>query len=170
MTSVLVIDDHPIVLNGGRRALEDAGVQMVLEARDLVSGYRLYYRRHPDVVVIDLKMGAQDLGGLSLIRRIRLRDSWTQILVFSMHDNPVLVTSVLDAGASGYLLKGSPSEELVRAVMQIRAGKPYLISVTRVAIRVALRHSNPQLDPVANLTQREIQTLILLSQGRATVS
>jgi two-component system, NarL family, invasion response regulator UvrY len=165
MTNVLVIDDHPIVLNGCRRALEDAGVQTVLEAHDLVSGYRLYYRRHPDVVVIDLKMGAQDLAGLSLIRRIRLRDSRTQILVFSMHDNPVIVTSALEAGASGYLLRDSPSEELAKAVEQIGAGKPYLSH--RVAIRVVLRHSIPQPDPVADLTQREIQTLILLSQGRS---
>jgi two-component system invasion response regulator UvrY len=165
MTSVLVIDDHPIVLKGCRRVLEDAGVQVVLEACDLVSGYRLYHRRHPDVVVIDLNMGAQDLGGLPLIRRIRLRDSRTQILVFSMHDDPAIVTSALEAGASGYLLKDCASEELARAVEQVRAGRPYLSH--QVAIQVALRQSNPQPDSLANLTQREIQTLTLLSQGRS---
>ena len=165
MTTVLVIDDHPIVLKGCRRVLEDAGVQIVLEARDLVSGYRLYFRHHPDVVVIDLKMGAQNLGGLSLIRRIRLRDPRTQILVFSAHDNPAIMTSALEAGASGYLLKDSASEELARAVEQVGAGKPYLSH--RVAIQVALRQSNPQPNPLANLTQREIQTLTLLSQGRS---
>jgi DNA-binding NarL/FixJ family response regulator len=68
------------------------------------------------LVVIDLKIGPRDLGGLSLIRRIRFRDSRTQILVFSMHDNPALVTSALEAGASGYLLKDSSSEQLARAV------------------------------------------------------
>jgi two-component system, NarL family, invasion response regulator UvrY len=123
MTSVLVIDDDPIVLKGCR-VLEDAGVQIVLEARDLVSGFRLYCRRHPDVVVMDLKMGAQNLGGLSLIRRIRLRDSRTQILVFSMHDRSAIVRSALEAGALGYLLKDCASEELARAVEQARAGKP----------------------------------------------
>jgi two-component system, NarL family, invasion response regulator UvrY len=164
MTSVLVIDDYPIVLKGCRRILEDAGVQ-VLEARDLVSGYRLYYQRHPDVVVIDLKMGSRDLGGLELIRRIRLRDSRTQILVFSMHDDPAIATSALEAGASGYLLKDAPPKELAKAVEQVRAGKPYLSR--RVVIQVALRRSNPQPDPFANLTQREIQTLILLSQRRS---
>jgi two-component system, NarL family, invasion response regulator UvrY len=164
MTSVLVIDDHPIVLKACRRILEDAGVQIVLEARDLVAGYRLYYRHHPDVVVIDLKMGAQDLGGLSLIRRIRLRDSRTQILVFTMHDNSANVTSALEAGASGYLLKDCPSEELARAVEQLRAGKPYISH--RVAIEVALRQSKSEPDALASLTQREIQTLTLLSQGR----
>ena len=137
----------------------------MLEARGVVSGYRLYCRRHPDVVVIDLKMGARNLGGLSLIRRIRLRDPRTQILVFSAHDNPAIMTSALEAGASGYLLKDSASEELARAVEQVRAGKPYLSH--RVAIQVALRQSNPQPNALANLTQREIQTLTLLSQGRS---
>ena len=56
MTSVLIIDDHPIVLQGCRRMLEDAGVQRVLEARDPTSGYRLYRRHHPDVVIVDLAM------------------------------------------------------------------------------------------------------------------
>jgi two-component system, NarL family, invasion response regulator UvrY len=165
MTSVLVIDDHPIVLKGCRRVLEDAGVQIVLEARDLVSGYRLYCRRHPDMVVIDLKLGTQNLGGLSLLRRMSLRDSQTQILVFSMHDNPAIVTSALEAGASGYLLKDSASEELARAIGQLRAGKPYISH--RVAIQVALWRSNPSPDPLADLTQREILTLTLLSQGRS---
>ena len=165
MTSVLVIDDHPIVLKGCRRILEEAGIETVLEARDLVSGYRLYCRRHPDVVVIDLRMGTQDLGGLSLIRRMRSRDSRTPILVFSMQDNPAVVASTLEAGALGYLLKDSPPEELARAVEQLRAGKPYLTH--RVAMQVALQHGNPQPDAFAKLTQREIQTLRLLSQGRS---
>jgi two-component system, NarL family, invasion response regulator UvrY len=149
MTSVLVIDDHTVVLKGCR-VLEDAGVQIALEACDRVSGYRLYWRRHPHVVVIDLKMGAQNLAGLSLIRRIRSRDSRAQILVFSMHDNPAIVTSVLEAQGSGDLLKDCASEELATAVEQVLAGKPY--PRDRVAIQVALRHGNPQPDVLANLT------------------
>jgi two-component system, NarL family, invasion response regulator UvrY len=112
MTSVLVIDDHSIVLKGCRRVLEDAGVQIVLEARDLVCGYRLYC--HP--------------GGVLLIRQIRLRDSGTQIVVFSIHDNRAIVRSTLEAAASGYLLKDCASEELARAVEQVRAGKPYPVT------------------------------------------
>ena len=56
MTSVLIIDDHPIVLQGCRRMLEDAGVKTVLEARDSASGYLLYRRHRPDVVIVDLAM------------------------------------------------------------------------------------------------------------------
>ena len=63
MTSVLIIDDHPIVLQGCRRMLEDAGVAAVFEARDAVSGYRLYRRHRPDVVIIDLAIQGSGLGG-----------------------------------------------------------------------------------------------------------
>jgi two-component system, NarL family, invasion response regulator UvrY len=164
MTSVLLIDDHPIVLKGCRRVLEDAGVDTVLEAGDLVSGYRLCFRHHPDVVVVDLKMPGQELGGLSLIRRIRSHGPQTPILVFSMYDDPAVVTSALEAGATGYLLKDSSSEELVKAVEQLRSGKPYLSH--QLALRVALLRKNPQPDPLAGLTHRQIQTLTLLSQGR----
>jgi two-component system, NarL family, invasion response regulator UvrY len=164
MTTVLVIDDHPIVLKGCRRLLEDAGIETVLEARKLVSGYRLYHRHHPDVVVLDLKLRGQELGGLSLIRRISSHGPRTRILVFSMHDDPAVVTSALEAGASGYLLKDEPSEELVKAVEQVRAGMSYLSH--QLAVRVVLLRKSPRPDPLADLTQRQIETLTLLSQGK----
>ena len=74
MTSVLVIDDHPIVLQGCRRMLEDAGTAVVIEARDATSGYKLYRRHHPDVVIIDLALQGGGLGGLPLIQRISAHD------------------------------------------------------------------------------------------------
>jgi two-component system, NarL family, invasion response regulator UvrY len=87
MTRVLIIDDHPIVLQGCRRMLEDAGVKTVLEARDVTSGYRLYRRHHPDVVIIDLGMQGGGLRGLDVIRRMRSHDPRSRILVFSMHSD-----------------------------------------------------------------------------------
>jgi two-component system, NarL family, invasion response regulator UvrY len=163
MTSVLVIDDHPIVLEGCRRALRDAGIETVLEARDLVSGYRLCYRHHLDVVVVDIRMRGQEFGGLSLIRRISRHRPQTKILVFSMSDDPALVTAALEAGASGYLLKDAPSEELVKAVEQVRTGKLYLSH--QLAVGVVMRRKNPQLDQLADLTRRQLQMLTLLSSG-----
>ena len=72
MTSVLIIDDHPIVLQGCRRMLEDAGVKTVLEARDPAAGYRLYRRHHPDVVIVDLAMQGSGLGGLDRAVVVRI--------------------------------------------------------------------------------------------------
>src|ERR1700689_2508968 len=126
MTSVLIIDDHPIVLQGCRRVLEDAGMAPVLAASDLVAGYRLYRRHRPHVVIVDLAIQGKGLGGLELVRRIRGHDARARILVLSMHNEAMIVARSLEAGASGYVLKDTSSEEFVKAVQQISAGLPYL--------------------------------------------
>jgi DNA-binding NarL/FixJ family response regulator len=88
MTSVLIIDDHPIVLQGLRRVLEDAGVKAVLEARDVTSGYRLFCRNRPDVIIVDLSLQGSVLGGLDVIRRMRSHEPCACILVFSIAQRP----------------------------------------------------------------------------------
>jgi two-component system invasion response regulator UvrY len=164
MTCVLVIDDHPIVLDGCRRILQDAGVEIVLEARDLASGYRLYDQHGPDVVVIDLSMQGEETGGLSLIRRIRSKDALTGILVFSMNTNPRVVASALEAGASGYLPKDASPEDLVKAVERVRSGASYLDH--ELAMHVAMLSNNPPPNPLADLSPREREVLTLLSEGK----
>ena len=91
MTSVLIVDDHPVVLQGCRRILEDAGITTVFEASDIATGYELFRNHRPDVVVIDLSMRDDGLGGLSLIRRINADNRRVPILVLSMHRDPTIV-------------------------------------------------------------------------------
>jgi two-component system, NarL family, invasion response regulator UvrY len=162
MTRVLIIDDHPIVLQGCRRMLEDAGIKTVLEARDATSGYRLYRRHHPDVVIVDLGMQEGGLGGLEVIRRMRSHDPRSRILVFSMHSDPIIVARALEAGATGYVLKDS--DELMKAFDQVRTGTPYLSN--DLAMQVALVRTGVRANPLADLTPRELQTLSLLAEGK----
>jgi two-component system, NarL family, invasion response regulator UvrY len=164
MTAVLVIDDHPIVLQGCRRMLEDAGISNVLEARDAVSGYKLYRRHHPDVVIVDLAMQGSGLGGLDLVRRINAHDPAARILVFSMHSDPIIVARALQAGAIGYVLKDTSPAELIKGFEQVRVGKPYLNE--NLAMQVALVHTPARQNPLADLTPRELQTLSLLAEGK----
>ena len=165
MTSVLIIDDHPIVLQGCRRVLEDAGMEPVLTASDLVAGYRLYRRHQPDVVVVDLAIQGKGLGGLDLIRRIRTHDPRAHILVLSMHNDAMIVARSLEAGASGYVLKDTSSEQLVKAVQQVATGAPYLDA--ELAMKVALIGSGrARGNPLADLTPRELQVLALLADGK----
>jgi two-component system invasion response regulator UvrY len=165
MTSVLIIDDHPIVLQGCRRVLEDAGMGPVLTASDLVAGYRLYRRHEPDVAVIDLAVHGKGLGGLDLIRRIRAQKPRARILVLSMHNDAMIVSRSLEAGATGYVLKDTSSEQLVKAVQQVASGTPYLDG--ELAIKVALIGSGrAHANPLAELTPRELQVLALLADGK----
>jgi DNA-binding NarL/FixJ family response regulator len=106
MSSVLIIDDHPIVLQAWRQILQDAGVGTVFDARDVASGYRIYRRNCPEVVIVDLSMQERGLGGLPLIKRIRAHNPRTRILVFSMHSDPTIAARALEA--EGFVLTVVP--------------------------------------------------------------
>ncbi len=164
MTTVLLIDDHPIVLQGCRRVLQDVGVQDVLEADTITAGYRLFMRNKPDVVVVDLALKSGGLGGLELIRRMRLYDKRTPILAFSMHSDPLVVSRVLKAGATGYVLKDSGPRDFLDAFEAVRRNKPYLGH--EMAMQVAMLGSTGNHNPMAEVTSRELQTLALLAEGK----
>ncbi len=164
MTSVLIVDDHPIVLQGCRRVLQDRGMAPIFEARDVETADQLARRHQPDVIIVDLAMQGSGLGGLSLIRTIRASNPRARILVFSMHSDPIIVSRALQTGATGYLLKDTSSEDLVRAVESVAAGTPYLSS--DLAAQVALVDAGGARNPLADLTPRELQTLGLLAQGK----
>jgi two-component system, NarL family, invasion response regulator UvrY len=164
MTSVLIVDDHPIVLQGCRRVLQDRGLAPIFEARDVDAGDQLARQHQPDVIIVDLAMQGWELGGLSLIRTIRTNNARSRILVFSMHSDPSVVSRALRTGATGYLLKDTSSEELVRAVESVAAGMPYLSS--DLAMQVALVGTGVARNPLDDLTPRELQTLGLLAQGK----
>src|SRR5215470_1020694 len=162
MTKVLIIDDHPIVLQGCRRMLEVAGV---IEAADATSGYRLLSGKRPEVVIIDLGLGDSGVGGLELIRRIRADDMNARVLVFSMHSDPVVIARALQAGATGYVVKDTSAEHFIEAFKKVRAGTRYLSD--DLALQVAFASTPRGQDPLAGLTPRELQTLSLLAEGKS---
>ncbi|WP_336486603.1 response regulator transcription factor [Methylobacterium nigriterrae] len=164
-TPVLVIDDHPIVLQGCRRVLEDAGIETIAEATSVIAGYRIFHRLRPPVVVCDLTFQGSGLAGLGLIRRMRAVEPKTHILVFSMHNDPVIVSRALEAGALGYVLKDHASGELFEAFERVRAGEVYLDR--RLATEVAMLRSDARRTPESQLTPREQQILARLAQGKA---
>jgi len=164
MTTVLIIDDHPIVLQGCRRMLEDLGITDVMEASDATSGYRQFSGRRPEIVVVDLGLRHGGLGGLELIRRIRAEDFNVRILVFSMHSDPVIVARALQAGATGYVVKDTSPESFIEAFKKIRVGARYLSD--DLAMQVAFANTPGRQDPLADLTPRELQTLSLLAEGK----
>lgn len=162
---VLVIDDHPIVLQGCRRVLEDAGVETVAEATTVVAGYRAFHRLRPPIVICDLTFKGSGLAGLGLIRRMRAVEPAVRVLVFSMHNDPVIVARALEAGALGYVLKDHASAELYEAFDRVRAGEVYLDR--RLATEVAMLRADARRTPESQLTPREQQILARLAQGKS---
>ncbi|XUM19614.1 response regulator transcription factor [Bradyrhizobium oligotrophicum S58] len=165
MYRVLLVDDHPVVITACRWLLNEAGIRSLSEAHDADSGYQAYVRDRPDVAIIDLRLHGQELGGISLIERMRSHDPHARILVFSMHADPRIVRSAIDAGASGYLLKDAPPHELPKALEQVRAGGTYLDP--QLATRIALLRADPGGMAAPALTPRERQALALLAQAKS---
>ncbi|MFY9785855.1 MAG: response regulator transcription factor [Pseudolabrys sp.] len=159
-TSVLIVDDHPILLQGCRRILEDIGVERIFEAQNIATGYRQFLRHNPKMVLVDLSFQGNGLAGLALVERIKRHNSQARILVLSMHSDPVVVTRALNAGATGYVIKDTSTEELVRAVNRVLKGLPYLSDDLSSKIVFARK------GPLTDLTPRELQTLGLLAEGK----
>ena len=102
--SVLLVDDHPIVRQGYRRVLESQGdLHVVAEADNAADAYGAFKAHDPDVVVLDISMPGA--SGLEAIRNIRARSPRARILVFTMHNEAVLVKAAFGAGASGFVTK-----------------------------------------------------------------
>lgn len=164
MTDVLVIDDHPIVLQGCKQLLQDAGAARVRQAASLSQGFRLYRTEKPNVLIVDLALKSGALGGIGFIRRLRRLDRAIPILVFSMHRDPVIVARAIEAGATGYILKDTPFDEFTRAFDRVRQGQRYLSS--DVASDVVFMDARGSANPLKLLSARELQTLSLLSAGK----
>jgi DNA-binding NarL/FixJ family response regulator len=161
---LLIVDDHPIVLQGFRLLAEEAGIARVHEARDIVAAYRTFHRHRPGVVVTDLSFRDDGLSGLSLIRRIRALEPEARILALSMHRDPVIVARVLECGALGFVLKDTPAAAFLEALEAVANGRSYLPH--DIAIEIAMLNAGAHDLPLANLSSREMQILVLIGKGK----
>lgn len=160
---VLLVDDHPVVRSGYRRLLDNIpNIQVVAEAETGAEGYRKYVESRPDVVVMDLSL--PDIGGLEVIRKILMRDSAAKILVFSVHENEILVERALEAGARGYLTKRSAPKILVHALAAVAHGEIYLDPALHgIAEKARMGHQAL----LKRLTSREFEVFRHLAEGRS---
>ncbi|NKI97798.1 response regulator transcription factor [Rhizobacter sp. SG703] len=164
MIRVLLADDHPVVRSGYLRLLDQAGdIQVIAEAGDADAAHAAFVAHRPDVLVTDLAMPGG--GGLALLRRVLLRDAQARLLVFSMHDAPVLVRRALQAGARGFLTKASAPECLVDAVRELHAGRRYLGRELSPALFE--RDPHDEAARLAELSAREFEVFRLLAQGHS---
>ncbi len=165
MTRVLVIDDHPIVLQGCQRVLEDAGATSIRLASNPVEGIRAYRAERPDLIFVDLAMKNGVLVGLSFIRRLRTHDQTTPIIVLTMHEDPVIASHALRVGANGYILKDTSSGDILKAMQVVRQGKTFLSHA--IASAIAVMEIKGRSNPLQSMTLRELQTLELIAQGKS---
>jgi two-component system invasion response regulator UvrY len=154
LTRILLVDDHEVVRAGYRR---------LLESTPDIEAYSRYCELEPDVVVMDLTMPG--MGGLEASRRILANDSSAKILVFSVHENEVMLNRALDLGVLGYISKRSASQVMIEAVRKVAAGEMYVGQ--EMMPYLVKRTSSPDTELVSGLSPREFEVFRLLADSKS---
>jgi DNA-binding NarL/FixJ family response regulator len=164
---VLLVDDHPVVRRGLRALLEEIPeLEPVGEAADGAEALRLLDRfrqdglPRPDVVLMDLQMGA-GMNGVEATRRITALPDPPSVLVLTVYSTDADILAAVEAGATGYLLKDAPPEELAAAVRATARGETVLAPPVAARLMGRVRAGRPVLSP------RETEILELLAEGLA---
>jgi two-component system invasion response regulator UvrY len=163
MINVMLVDDHDLVRTGIRRLLDDIdGIKVVAEAVDGEQAIRQVRNKRPDVILMDVSMPG--IGGLEATRKITRSLPDMKIIAVTIHDNDPFPARLLEAGAAGYITKGSDIREIISAIRSVHQGKQYI--TPGVAQKLALSFvNNRERSPFAELTQRETQVMLMVVQG-----
>lgn len=158
VTRVVIVDDHPMVIDGLTYALDVPGIAVVGAASNVAEALVLA-DSEPDVMIVDVHL--PDGSGIQVCAQVKSRHPATAVLMLTMAAEDHLVTAALAAGASGYLLKGAARDEIVRAVRAVADGQVILAAE---AAQAAFR--GQQAPPrFPSLTEREREVLNLLADG-----
>lgn len=158
---VVLADDHSVVRKGVREFLEEEpDIDVLGEAGDGLQAVELAIALQPDIVVMDIKMPG--LTGVDATKRIRKEAPNVRVLALTAYDDDPYIFGLLEAGASGYVLKTAESRELVRAIRTVAAGQSALDPA--IAGRIMARVQQPYSGGEA-LTEREMEVLKLAARG-----
>jgi len=164
---VLLADDHTIVRQGLRSLLDSQeDIEVVGEAENGREAFEKTKQIAPDIVVLDITM--PKLNGIEATRQIKKLNPEIKVIVLTVHDSEEYVHQVLQAGASGYLLKESAVSDLVSAINAVKKGDIFLSpTISKVVVKDYIKHTDREraFDSLDVLTSREREVLQLIAEG-----
>ncbi len=163
MSRILLVDDHQILREGIRRGLESAGEEIVGEAENGEEAIDLALQLRPDVIVMDISMPVLD--GVAATERILAEMPGTKVVVLTMHDDVHKTRAALNAGAVGYLTKGTSMAEVIETVRAVIGGETVLSMDLAVSMLRAAQESPSHDDP---LSDRQVEILQMIADGHST--
>jgi DNA-binding NarL/FixJ family response regulator len=174
MVTVVLAGHSPMMMAGIESAMEKQDdMEVVGEAADEEEALKLVQEHSPEVVVAEARLG--DFDGARLARRIRRENPGTRVLIFTIHDEDYCIRRCLEAGASGYLLKTEPVENLAGAVCLVARGQTVLGErATRLALNDVVHpgldseNTNENSNDAKVLNGRQLELLRLIAAGKTT--
>ena len=165
MITFVIADDHEIVRRGIHSLLEsDPSYRVVAEVADGLAAVQAVDKHKPHVLFLDLNLPR--LHGLEVLKQVHANQPATKVIVLSMHNDEPYVIEALRGGAAAYLLKGSDSQEIVKALKETLAGRRYLSApLSEWAINALTTRLPDSSDPLATLSPREREVLMLAAEG-----
>jgi DNA-binding NarL/FixJ family response regulator len=165
---LLLADDHRMLRESLRRAMEDNGFDVVGEAPDGAEAVRLAEELRPDVILMDVTMPVLD--GVEATRQVRDRVPGTQVVILTMHADKEVLVDAIRAGAAGYLVKDCSTEEVVDTVRKAAAGETALSAELAASmlgeVRDLVRREDAGAEPI--ISKREEEVLQLIADGLST--
>ncbi len=167
MIRIMLVDDHTMIREALRGVLErDGTLQVVAEVGDGETALRRVGELVPDVVVMDVALPG--LSGIEITRCLHASHPQIKVLALSTHLDRHIIQQMLDAGAHGYIVKSAAGTELLQGIRNVVAGRSYLCPEAAALVAASLpgRQSAPGNASADALSQRELQVLILLAEGK----
>lgn len=164
LITVLIVDDHELVRAGIRSLLSTVnGIKVIGEAATGEEAVKVAREKHPNVVLMDVRMPG--IGGLEATRKLLRADPDLKIIALTVCGEEPFPSKLLQAGAAGYLTKGSGLDEMVQAIHSVFHGKRYISP--EVAQQLALKHlSDEKASPFETLSERELQVMLMITSGQ----
>lgn len=165
---IVIADDHQLFREGIAKLLSNAPeIEVVAQAENGEEAVEKVRDYSPDMILMDI--GMPKLNGIEATRLIAIEFPEVKILVLSMHTEKEYIKDILDAGASGYLLKMCTYTQLIEGIKSVAEGRKYLSEqVTEIVLKDYLAKEEGNLDPKAALSKRELEILKLFAEGKSS--
>ena len=164
MVKILVVDDHPLVIDGISAMLRDVGyIRIAGAAKTAREALEFLKEQEVDVILLDINL--PDMDGMQLCETIRAGNKTVRILGLTSANEAGIITQLLHRGANGYLLKNMEREELIEAVDKVMDGKIFLSKAANEKVLQLFQSIPAALNSMPILTRREKEILQLLSEG-----
>ena len=164
MTTIFIIDDHPLVSNGIATMLNETSyLKIIGTAKTGRNALDFLSQQTPDIILLDISL--PDMNGIELCSLIRTTNKTSKIIGLTSANETALITQLLSAGANGYLLKNMEREELIQAIEQVLSGKTFLSKAANEKVLELFSSVHDAMRNTPVLTRREKEVLQLLYDG-----